>query len=165
MNVLKKRQRQGTAIAFVHVTPAIATASVFSGFRSLVRLPLKDDQTLRIRDWQGAKSDSIDQAEDCRIGANAQRQRGDRDNRKSRRFAQHAPAIAEVLKQRFKETATVDFPQGFTSLLDASKGDQRPAASFLGRHACGHVQFDLALQMETQFVIYVGFLLFTTFED
>src|SRR5579864_1651708 len=114
MNILKKRQWQGTAVAFVHVTPAIATASVFSGFRSLVRLPLKDDQTLRIRDWQGAKSDGIDQAEDSRVSSDPQRQREHSNDGKGGRFTQHTPGITRVLRQRFKESPAMDFPQGFT---------------------------------------------------
>ena len=52
----------------------------------------------------------------------------------------------------------MDFPQGFTSLLDAAKGDQRPAASFIGRHACGDVLLNFFFQVESEFVIGVIFL-------
>ena len=52
----------------------------------------------------------------------------------------------------------MDFPQGLTSLLDASKGDQRPAASFIGGHACGDILLDFLLQVEPEFVVGVVFV-------
>ena len=59
----------------------------------------------------------------------------------------------------------MDFPQGFAGLLDAPKGDQRLAAGFIGRHACGDILLNLLLQMETEFFIRVVFLAFTTRKD
>src|SRR4051812_37174841 len=135
-------ERTSKGMRLITLVFALAEVHVTMRFRPMACAPLKEEQTAGIRYRHGAKHDRVNQAEDCRVSADPQRQRDDCNDRKCRRFTQHAPGITRVLKQGFKDADAMDFPQGFTSLLDAPEGDERLAARFFPGHACADILLD-----------------------
>src|SRR5262249_28617085 len=129
-----------------------AKAPIASCGRALMRVPFKKNQMLRIRNRHAAEDDGIDQAEDCRVRANSQRQREHRYHRERRRFTQHAPAIAKVLNKRLKQPSSMHFAQRFPRLIDAPKGYESLAARLCGCHTLSNVLLNFMLQMKTKFI-------------
>ena len=70
-------------------------------FRSPPRHPIQLHQPLRISHRQGAQHDGVDQTEDGGIGADAEGQRDHGNGGETGALAQHAHAVADILKQTF----------------------------------------------------------------
>jgi len=60
---------------------------------------LENYEVLRIAHGQRAQHDGVDQAEDCGIGSDAEGERNDCEGGKAGTLAQHAQAVADILKQ------------------------------------------------------------------
>ena len=67
-----------------------------------------DDEPVRFFDRQLPDEDFVDQAEDGRIGADADGQREHGDGGKARSFEQHARAVSQVLPQGFESGPAPD---------------------------------------------------------
>ena len=71
-----------------------------TGKRSLRRRVDEHDQTTRLRIRQRPEQDGVEDREDGGIGADAQRQRGQRDGSKTGVLTQHAHSVAQIVEQR-----------------------------------------------------------------
>ena len=92
--------------------------------------------------------DRIDQAEDRRVGSNANSERDDGDGGESEIFRQHAHTEANILKQRLNEAHAPGVPAFFFSLSDAAKLAESGIASFLRAHPRRDVLVDRIFQMK-----------------
>src|SRR6185503_1830008 len=92
----------------------------------------------------------VDHAEDRGGGADAQRQRETRGQRKSGYPAQAAHAVAEVPPRVFQEHQSNLIAREFLGGLDATKPDERLPSRLARRHAETSVLFDLLLEMKAQ---------------
>ena len=61
-------------------------------------MPGEHDQLLRLRDGQGSEQHRIDDAEERRVGADAEREREQGDEREAFVLEQHPRPVAQVLK-------------------------------------------------------------------
>src|SRR5262245_53926557 len=57
------------------------------------------NQTIRLTKWQRTDQNPIYQTKDCRVGTDAECERGDCDHRKAGSFQQHARAVTQILEK------------------------------------------------------------------
>ncbi len=79
---------------------------------------MKYDEPIGFRQPDGLQEDGIDDGEDGRVRADAQRQRGNRRGGKRRVLTEHAEGVPEVLQESV---------HGCTGTLDATRRGQAPA--------------------------------------
>src|ERR1051325_3601675 len=70
------------------------------------RLLMNDDQLMTFAVWQRAKEDAINDAEDGRVGPDAEGQSDDRRQRKATITEQHSEPVANILSERFNKILT-----------------------------------------------------------
>ena len=68
---------------------------------NFLRLLADEDKLLAIGIGQRAKQDGVNDAKDCRIGPDAEREREDGESRETRILAHHAKSVRGVLFQDF----------------------------------------------------------------
>src|SRR5215469_9974955 len=97
----------------------------------MVSGPLEHHQMLGIVYGQRSQQDGIHQAEDGRVGADAESEGEHGNASEAGRFAEHAESEAEVLQQGVEEGQAAAFAVDFSGLLEAAKVEQRLAAGLL----------------------------------
>src|SRR5579863_1571440 len=88
----KERHRNRTVVGFA----TIAVVLLSPEFRIVMSRPAQHHEMLLIGNRKRTEQHGIDGAEDRCVGADAKRQRENCNQRKSRRFRQHAHGIAQV---------------------------------------------------------------------
>src|SRR5215472_17098793 len=96
--------------------------------------------------WQRAKHDRIQQCEDCRVGANAQRERDDGNHRETWRLTELAQSELNVLQNRFEPHRSSALPAVFFDLIDATKLEPCEPARITLRDARSHFGRDLRIE-------------------
>ena len=126
-----------------------------AGFwNSLLQIGLKrGDQLLGMRVGQRLKQNRIHHAENCGVGADAQRQRQYRDGSEAGVFAQHAKCIARVLQKCLEPGRAAQFAVGLAQLRSPSQPDARRAPRLLRRHPPPNIFFGEHLEMAGQFAL------------
>src|SRR5580704_12246135 len=104
-----------------------------------------------------AKKYSVHDAEDCRVGANAEGKSEDSDGGKAQTLAKHSYAVAQILYQFIEKSGAARFPAFLFYLLDAAKFDARSAHRFLSRNAVAYQTLCTCLDMETEFYVHFAF--------
>ena len=89
------------------------------------RLLEDTDDPIGIRVRQRLEQDAVNEAEDRGVGADAERQREDRDRCKSRTLRQGSPAVTQVLEQRIEHGQAAPVAVDFFRLLDPAELHKR----------------------------------------
>ena len=106
-----------------------------------VALP-DDREPLRISVRQRFQQNSVNDAEDGGVGADAESKREDSQGSEARRLAQHAEGEAEILEQRVEERKATALAIDLAGLLDTAEVEERLAPGLLAAHALSEVAFD-----------------------
>ena len=108
-------------------------------------------QPIGVADRQRAQQQIVDEAEERRVGADAERQRQRDHGGERRTLQQHAQRIPDVLRQRVGHGDASLFAVGFAELLGAAEPPERDAARFVRRQpgaAClVHEQLEMGGQL------------------
>jgi hypothetical protein len=105
----------------------------------------------RLADGQHAEQHCVDQAEDGgSIGADAERERADDDQRKTRPPAKLTQPVAEIGGRRFEHGDAASLPAFFLDLLDAADREPGAPQRFVSRHARGDEFRRLLLAVKLQ---------------
>src|SRR5215472_4790038 len=111
---------------------------------------LDADELFRAWIRQGYEQNSIHQAEDGGVRADAQSQR-ERSNKRERPvFAQHAQAETQILHEAVGEVDATRVAAFLLGALDGAKLDARPPQRFLAGHAATHQILGVRLDVEAQ---------------
>src|SRR5574337_1271126 len=119
-----------------------------------VQLVPHHDQAVGVLIGQGPQKSGVNQAEDRRVGANAEGQGKDGDGCKSRVAAQLAQAKANVGSEFLEETRAPTVAAFFFYLADIAESSKRRVAGFLRAHASGDVLRDLFFKMKAQLIVH-----------
>src|SRR6185436_9450176 len=111
------------------------------------------DERLGVIERGMAKEDGVDQAEDRRICADADRERQHGHRREAGMAAQRTEAVADVAREMFDEAGAKLVACALPHLLHAAESDQRLPPRLRGRHAGARVLLDLLLDMKADLVI------------
>jgi len=103
--------------------------------------------------WERFEKDSVDDAENCRVGADAERECEDSDRGEAGIFAQHTEREAEVLKSGFNERKAAEFAICFLELGIASETDARGADCVFGAHPASDVFLRRHFEMSVEFAL------------
>src|ERR1700691_1193508 len=106
---------------------------------------------MRIR--QRIQQHSVDYREERGVRSNGKSKRQHSDSSKSRRPAQHAETVANILRQRFEKTHAPSVAAFFFNLLRCAEFQPRSPPRFLARHTRLHVLRNLLLEMKAQLVV------------
>ena len=90
---------------------------------------------MRLGEWERAKKNTIDKAEDGSVSADAEGQGENGDESEGRIFAEHAGAVAKILEKSFEPGEGALVTGRFQGLLGATELDESEAAGFRGGHA------------------------------
>ncbi len=104
-------------------------------------------QFLRVRIGQRMQQRGVDQAENRRRRSDPQRHRQNRNEREPRRFAQHAQAKMQILKDVLNPIDAAGIPAFFLAFFDAAHFEQHLATSFFRSKSLRNVLFRLLLDM------------------
>src|ERR1700683_891891 len=155
-NGFVKRYGEG-AIAAASLIRAVAIGVMALEFRVCTGAPVEDNQLLRISHWYGAQEHGVDEAEDGRVGADAEGDGEDGDCSEARRFAQRAEGEANVLQQVCKPAPTPHVSRHLLGKRDTSEFVTRCSLRILGRQARFHVlargEFQVTLNFFVKFFI------------
>src|SRR5215472_17594599 len=94
----------------------------------------KHHDPIRLRIGQGRKNYRMNDRKDSSVGADSEAQRKSRDCGKSRRLAQNAASITNVLQQLLKPYDTPNFPRFFYDAIDIAEFQSGRVPGFLRRH-------------------------------
>ena len=115
-------------------------------------LPRRDgDQTVEIGQRKRPHQESLGEAVDSGIHANAESQSQHRDKGKAGVLEQHANAVTDVLQKRFEKRQGAEITNHFFGLLDAAEFDQGLPLGFCAAHAGVEIVFDVQLEMAVHF--------------
>ena len=106
---------------------------------------------MRIR--QRIQQHSVDYREERGVRSNGKSKRQHSDSSKSRRPAQHAETVANILRQRFEKTHAASVAAFFFDLLLSAEFQPRAPPRFLARQSRLHVLRNLLLEMKPQLVV------------
>ena len=106
----------------------------------------KADKPFRLRKWQRPQQDSIYQAENRGVGAQPERQHGDRCEREARAFPDLAKGEGEIAPEVLDERETTAFTVVLLDLCDASE----LAASGVLRVLQGHSLVNELISQQSQ---------------
>ncbi len=101
--------------------------------------------------WQPLEHHCIDQAEDCRVGADAERQRQDDDSGEDTVAAEHAQRVAKVLP-KVLQPASAHVAALLLDGGDVAELEERATLRFLRLDAGSDVVVDQAIAMEAHLV-------------
>ena len=118
-----------------------------SGPAGVVGVDADRGQFLRTFNREGAHADGIHQLEDGGIGAGAERECQDRDDREGRVLAQQPEAVAEVLPDGFNEAQGVHVVDLLADLRGVAEPPVRRHGGGLWRHAARDVVVDFVSEM------------------
>ena len=118
----------------------------------------EDGQPLRRVDRQLSQDQRVENRENGRVRADAQRKREDRHARHEWRRAQHAPSVADVLHQTLERGPTPEGPGVLANQHDVAEVAPRGESSVLCRQTgrCLFVRF--LLEVERDLFVEVGLL-------
>src|SRR6185369_16526419 len=105
-----------------------AVAAIAAGPERLAGVPLEQHEAVRLLDRQPSEQHRVDDAEQRRVGADAERERDDGDGGEARRLAHHAQAVAHVLRELLDEADAARVARLLLELLDAAEAAQRGRA-------------------------------------
>src|SRR6202035_1114999 len=111
------------------------------------------NQLLRVFDWQGAKHDRIQQAEDGGVSANAQRERGERNDGDSRMAKQRAGSVRDVLSKAFEPIPSPCHMAGLLEVRRIAKFSLCGGAGRVRRQACRDLLLPPKLDVELHLLI------------
>jgi hypothetical protein len=106
----------------------------------------KADEPFRFSEWQRPQQDSIYQAENRGVGAQPERQHGNRCERESGAFPDLAKGKAQIAPEVLDERETAAFPVVLLDLRDASE----LAAGGVLRVLQGHALVDESISQQSQ---------------
>ncbi len=86
---------------------------------------LYEDQPVRFRYRQTTQADGIQKLKYGRVGADPERQCGDRSQREGRCFAQNAACVSQVVDRAFEEAGAPHIAALLLNLRDAAQAPQR----------------------------------------
>ncbi len=104
-------------------------------------------QLFRFRIWQRTQQHGIDDAEDRRVRADAQRQREDGNQGESGILQQHSRAVTKILQQVLDEADSSHIAAFLLSLLNTAQGAQGSVARLLRCHAFSDIFLNLPLEV------------------
>src|SRR5882724_10041751 len=123
----------------------------------LARVSVKElDKRSGILRRHCAKHQSIYEAEDGSVRADAKGKNQNGGKSEPRGLAQHTNAVAQILNQGFDEAHTERLPAFFLDALDSAKLHPRPPHRFLARYAATHQIFRVRLHVESQLRIHLA---------
>src|ERR1700683_2372421 len=103
---------------------------------------------MRIR--QRIQQHPVDYRKERGVRSNGKSQRQHSDSSKSRRPAQHAETVANVLRQRFEKTHAASVAALFFDLLRSAEFQSCAPPRCLARQPRRHIFLDLLLEMKPQ---------------
>src|ERR1700683_1948442 len=106
---------------------------------------------MRIR--QRIQQHPVDYRKERGVRSNGKSQRQHSDSSKSRRPAQHAETVANVLRQRFEKAHAPSVAAFFFDLFRSAEFQPCAPPRFFARHTRLHVLLDLLLEMKPQLVV------------
>ena len=108
-------------------------------------------QPIRVADRQRAQQQIVDEAEERRVGADAERERQRDHGGERRTLQQHAHRIADVLRHRVGHGDASLFAVGFAEPLGPAEPPERDAARFVRRQPAAaclvHEQLEMGCQL------------------
>ncbi len=108
-----------------------------------------------IRQW--TTQHAVSHAKHCGIGADSQRQRRQRNHRKSGVPPKSAETVAKILQKIFQHLTRPDLSDFFFGLLKASQLDARRPLRFRGAHARPSLLLSQLVQISAQLLIEIMF--------
>jgi hypothetical protein len=108
------------------------------------------DEILRLGKRQGTQEHGVDDAEDRRVGADAEGQGQHRDGGEAGIFPQHANAETQIPREVLQHGQAAAVPHLLLDRFDAAELEQRVPARRFGRHACPQVVFHMEGEMALQ---------------
>jgi hypothetical protein len=103
------------------------------------------------------KENAIDDAEDDRLGANAEGESKDGDERETAVFAKIAEGVAEIAEEDFQVSLPAGVVDLFFDAFDAAEPKPRTTAGFFWTEACGYVVGNLAFEVELELLVELAF--------
>jgi hypothetical protein len=100
-----------------------------------------------------AQEHAVDDAENRRVGADADRQREDRHRGEAGMTAQRAQAVADVAREMLDGAGAELVPRSLAHLLYPAEPDHRLPPRFVRRHAGAAVLLGLLLDVEADLVV------------
>src|ERR1051326_1464919 len=135
--VVEKRHGKRAAGRFAilrEFRPAtISITALAVNIGGLVGAPFENHEMLRILHRQRSHQDAVNQTENRRVRADAQRQRENGHDGETRRFEEHSRAIAQVLNQR-PHTASCPYAKDYAGAIVSQ---ETPIAPLLPRVSRG----------------------------
>ena len=124
-----------------------------------VAFPLlaEEEQRLRIPHRQRLEEQCVDQPEDRRVGADAQRQRNHRHHAEARILAQHPQAVPRVLPDPFQPGPPPGFADRFLQPRRVAQPSPRGELRIARGQPCLPLVFGFQFQMGAQFALQVLF--------
>src|SRR5262249_38333639 len=113
-------------------------------------------QPERIFVRQRSKHDGVDDAEDCRVGADPKREGADGNRGQAAVPAEHAECVEQILAKLVDEGAGPDVSDRLSHLLNTSELDERGAPGLAVRHACGTSFVRRHLDVRVQLVVQIA---------
>jgi len=111
------------------------------------------DEATGFRIWERAQQDSVNDAKDGRIGADAERERYHSYGRESRTLSKRTEAEPDVAPERLQQRNSSAIPIRFLSGLDSAERQERVAPGLLETHATAEILLDMHLQMAFEFSV------------
>src|SRR6202047_4591016 len=110
-------------------------------------------ELLGVRDRQRSQAERIDQLEDGGVCASAQRERKHGNGGEKRRFAQHAQAEAQVLREILQPSDAANIATLLFPLLDSAHFDECLSMRFVWDYTFRDVLLSLSLDVIAQLVV------------
>ena len=111
------------------------------------RVLVKNDDSIRAWIWQGSKQNGIHDGEDGGVCANADRERGRRDDAEGGSPPKRAECVSGVLTKAVDQCEPARIAALFLPLIDRTHLPKRCVSSIGGRHAASDMVFNEMLQM------------------
>src|SRR5690348_1705450 len=161
MDTFKEGIRKSAAGVAPKTFAAIAEGTCVRNFRRLASGPAKHDKLRRVAHRQRTEDHRVDQAEDRRIGADAEGQRQDRYGCEPGVAAELAEAVAQILDQGFEPLEAPGGAHLFLDLRGVAEGAACGVGGFFRRSARGLLVFRFQFQMTAQFALKLRLALMT----
>src|SRR5260221_6899418 len=148
------RELRENFVLFAHQAELLVGESAFEGRA----LPMhQEQQTIGILHGQHSPHDGVDEAEDGGVRDDAQRERERHRGREAWALAQDPKGIAYVLYEGFDQSHAARPPAFLFYLFEPAQRAPGLARGFFPVDTRAHKLFHLALEMEPQFIVELGF--------
>ena len=107
-----------------------------------------------VRQW--LEQNSVDDAEDGGVRADAESEGENRNRGEAEILAHHAERVTRVGDESFEPEAAALLAAIFLDAFYRAELQRRLASRFIGRHSCGDVGGGLLLDVETQLVVFAS---------